>query len=146
LAKLGVERRVHTAGLSKSTNDPFKPEKSEDVKKLKTILEDMHASFQNLVRSRRGSKLKGKESDLFSGAYWTGTRARELGLVDGIGHLVPTLKSRFGDKVEIREIKETKGFGARWLGIGSRHDLATDFADSALNLIEERSLWARFGL
>jgi serine protease SohB len=146
LAKLGVERRVHTAGLSKSTNDPFKPEKPEDVKKLKTILEDMHASFKNLVRSRRGSKLKGKEQDLFSGAYWTGTRARELGLVDGIGHLTPTLKLRFGEKVEIKEIKETKGLGARWLGIGSRHHLATDFAESALNLIEERSLWARFGL
>jgi len=146
LAKLGVERRVHTAGLSKSTNDPFKPEKPEDVKKLKVILEDMHASFQNIVRSRRGAKLKGKDSELFSGAYWTGTRAKELGLVDGIGHLVPTLKQRFGDKVEIKEIKETKGFGARWLGIGSRHDLATDFAESALTKIEERSLWARFGL
>ncbi|MBG1233325.1 S49 family peptidase [Aestuariivirga litoralis] len=146
LSKLGVERRVHTAGLSKSTNDPFKPEKPEDVKKLKVLLEDMHASFKNLVRTRRGAKLKGKESDLFSGAYWTGIRAHDLGLVDGIGHLVPTLKQRFGDKVEIKEIKESKGFGARWLGLGSRHGLATEVTEAALNVLEERALWARFGL
>lgn len=146
IAKLGVERRVYTAGLSKSTNDPFKPEKPEDVKKLKVVLEDMHASFKNLVRTRRGAKLKGKDSELFSGAYWTGTRAQNLGLVDGIGHLVPTLRLRFGEKVEIKDIKETKGFGARWLGIGSRHALATDFTESIFTVMDERALWSRFGL
>ncbi len=146
LAKLGVERRVYTAGLSKSTNDPFRPENPDDVKKLKVILDDMHESFKALVRARRGAKLKGNEKELFSGAYWTGNRAEKLGLVDGIGHMNAVLKSRFGDKVEIREIKEPKGFGARWLGLGARHALATEFGDAALTVLEQRALWSRFGL
>ena len=146
LAKLGVERRVHTAGLSKSTNDPFKPEKAEDIKKLKSILEEMHESFKALVRSRRAGKLKAKESELFNGSYWTGVRAEKLGLVDGLGHITSILKAKFGDKVEINEIKESKGLGARLFGMGARHGLATEFVDLGLTALEERALWGRYGL
>ena len=141
-----MERRVHTAGISKSTNDPFKAEKPEDVKKLKVILDDMHESFKNLVRERRAGKLKAKDSELFNGAYWTGKRALELGLIDGIQHLMPTLKSMFGSKVEITEMKESKGLGARLFGMGARHGLATEFVDAGLTSIEERTLWGRYGL
>ena len=146
LAKLGVERRVHTAGLSKSTNDPFKPEKSEDVKKLKSILDEMHESFKNLVRSRRAGKLKAKESDLFNGAYWTGVSAEKLGLVDGLGHINAVLKAKFGDKVEINEMKESRGLGQRLFGVDARHGLATEFVDVGLTALEERGLWGRYGL
>ncbi len=146
LAKLGVERRVHTAGISKSTNDPFKAEKPEDVKKLKIILDDMHESFKNLVRERRAGKLKTKDSELFTGAYWTGVRAQKLGLVDGIGHLASVLKARFGDKVEINHIKESKGLGSRLFGMEARHGLATEFGEAALTALEARALWGRYGL
>ena len=86
LSKLGVERRIYTAGISKSTNDPFKPESKDDVAKLKAMLSEIHDSFKTYVRGRRSGKLKAKEPELFNGAFWTGAKALDLGLVDGIGH------------------------------------------------------------
>jgi serine protease SohB len=150
LAKLGLERRVHTAGASKSTNDPFKPEKPEDVKKLKVILDDIHKSFKAMVSERRQGKLKAPEKQLFDGSFWTGRKALELGLIDRLGHARAVLKARFGDKVEIRDVSAPKSFGQRWLGLGAmqagRHALATEFGDAALTALEQRALWARFGL
>ena len=150
LAKLGLERRVHTAGASKSTNDPFKPEKPEDVKKLKVLLGDIHQSFKAMVSERRRGKLKASEKQLFDGSFWTGRKALELGLIDGLGHARSMLKARFGDKVEILDISTPKSFGQRWLGLGGvqsgRHALATEFGDAALTALEQRALWARFGL
>ena len=150
IAKLGLERRVYTAGASKSTNDPFKPEKPEDVKRLKVILEEMHDSFKAQVRQARRGKLKTDEKQIFDGSFWTGKKALELGLIDGLGHARAVLKARFGNKVEIRDISTPKSFGQRWLGLGalqaSRHALATEFGDAALTNLEQRALWARFGL
>ena len=146
LSKLGVERRIYTSGLSKSTNDPFKPESPKDVAKLKTMLGDIHESFKAEVRSRRAGKLKAKETELFDGSFWTGRKALSLGLIDHLGHLTETLKMKFGSKVEINEIKESKGLGARWLGLGARHGLATEFVDLGLTALEQRALWGRYGL
>jgi signal peptide peptidase SppA len=150
LAKLGLERRVYTAGASKSTNDPFMPEKPEDVKKLKLLLDDIHESFKAMVIERRKGKLKAPEKQLFDGSFWTGRKALELGLIDGLGHARAMLRARFGDKVEIRDISAPKSFGQRWLGLGAmqagRHALATEFGDAALTALEQRALWARFGL
>ncbi len=101
MQKLGVEARVHTAGESKSTNSPFKPEKPEDVAKLKAILADMHESFKAMVRERRFGKLSAKDKDLFTGAYWTGRKALALGLIDGLGHMEATMKRKFGDKAVV---------------------------------------------
>lgn len=141
LAKLGVERRIYTAGTSKSTNDPFKPENPEDVAKLKTMLEEIHQSFIAEVKERRGAKLK-DDKELFTGAYWTGTKARELGLIDGIAHLETELRRKFGEKAEIKEISAPKGWGLRRLGFGS----AIELPEAALNALEHRALWQRFGL
>ena len=141
LQKLGIERRIHTAGTSKSSNDPFVPEKPEDVAKLKTILEDMHQSFMALVRQRRGAKLSG-DAEVFTGAYWTGKRALALGLVDEIGHLRQVVTERFGDKVQIRDIAAPKKWGLSRLGFG----VATELPDAVLNALENRALWQRFGL
>ena len=146
LSKLGVERRIYTSGLSKSTNDPFKPESPKDVAKLKTMLGDIHESFKAEVRSRRAGKLKAKETELFDGSFWTGRKALSLGLIDHLGHLTETLKMKFGSKVEINEIKESKGLGARWLGLGARHGLATEIVDLGLTALEQRALWGRYGL
>lgn len=146
LSKLGVERRIYTAGISKSTNDPFKPESKDDVAKLKAMLSEIHDSFKTYVRGRRGVKLKAKEQELFNGAFWTGAKALDLGLVDGIGHMHDVLKQRFGNKVEIEEKTAAKSFGQRWLGMNARLDLATELGEAALTTLETRALWQRFGL
>jgi signal peptide peptidase SppA len=142
LKKLGVERRVYTAGESKSILDPFKPEKQEDVNRLLELQEDVHDGFKAYVRKRRAGKLKADESNLFTGAFWTGKRGLDLGLVDGLGHMHEILRHKFGEKVEINEISAAKGWGLKRLGFGA----ATDLPEAALNALESRALWSRFGL
>ena len=136
LERQGLERRVYTAGKSKSTLDPFRPENPEDVGRLKTILDQLHNVFINHVKTRRGTKLS-DEQDLFSGEFWTGQRAVELGLVDGIGHLVPLMKDRFGDKVRFRSYDVKRNILTR---------LGTSMVQDAFIGIEERAQFARFGL
>lgn len=136
LARQGVERRVYTAGESKSMLDPFRPENPEDVERLKGILNGVHANFIKHVRDRRGEKLKADEN-LFSGDIWLAARAQELGLIDGIGHLVPVLQERFGKKVRLRRYGLKKPLLGRF---GLR------LAQDALAGIEERAGFARFGL
>jgi signal peptide peptidase SppA len=146
LKKLGVERRVHTAGNNKSQLDPFQPEKPEDVERLETLLNEMHASFKALVKERRAGKLKGEESELFSGLYWRGEKAVGLGLVDGIGHLNTVMRRKFGDKVQLKTIAGASGWGMRWLGGGRSDAGIADLPDAALEALERRAWWSRFGL
>lgn len=136
LSKHGVERRVHTAGKSKSMLDPFRPEKTEDIDRLKDLLEQTHENFINHVKERRGAKLD-DSIDLFTGDIWVGEKAVERGLIDGIGHLVPVLKERFGKDVKFRRYEARRPI---WQRFGS--SVATD----ALTAIEERAEFARFGL
>lgn len=132
----GIERRVYTAGESKSMLDPFRPEQEEDVARLKTLLEDIHLNFKDHVKARRGAKLaEGK--DLFTGEIWLARAAQEVGLIDGIGHLRPVMKDRFGDKVQFRRYGAKKGLPSRF-GAQMVHD--------AVHGIEERAAYARFGL
>jgi signal peptide peptidase SppA len=142
LQKLGVESRIHTSGESKALNSPFKPEKPEEVAKLKAILTEMHESFKAMVRDRRGDKLKGQEKDLFSGAYWTGKTALSLGLIDGIGHMEATMKEKFGEKAQFKLIPITSGGLLRRIGLADTSDLG----GKALDALETRALWQRFGL
>lgn len=141
IAKLGVERRVHTAGESKSMLDPFKPERPEDVAHLLSLQADVHQSFKDLVRARRGARLA--DGDIFTGAFWSGRKALALGLIDGIGHLHQVLKARFGEKVVVRPIVQPQGWGLKRLGFGTQ---VPDIAASALEALETRALWSRFGL
>ena len=143
ISKLGVERRVHTSGESKSMLDPFKPERAEDVEHLKSLQADVHQAFKDLVRRRRGRKLNGAESELFSGAFWSGRQALARGLVDGLGHMHQVLKQRFGEKVVVRNVTPHQGWGLKRLGFGAQ---VPDFAASALDALETRALWSRFGL
>jgi signal peptide peptidase SppA len=141
IAKLGIDRRVHTAGENKSILDPFKPEKKEDVKRILDMQKHIHDSFKALVRSRRAGKLKGAEKELFSGAFWAAGDAMARGLVDGIGHMHAVLQKKYGDKVVLREIEAPKGFGRR-LGFGAFGDVP----DATIEALEIRALWSRFGL
>jgi len=142
MKKLGIERRVHTAGENKAILDPFQPEKPEDVERLKRIQIDVHDAFKTLVRYRRAGKLRGDEADLFSGAFWSGRQALELGLIDGIGHLREVMRNKLGPKTELRVISKPSRWGLRRLAWGSEVDFGTGLMEAA----ELRALWARFGL
>lgn len=134
--RYGVERRVYTAGKSKSMLDPFRPEKEEDITRLKGWLEDLHQTFIGYVKSRRGTKLS-DNPDLFTGEVFLGQKGVDEGLVDAIGHLVPTMKTRFGDKVQFRKYGEKKSLLSRF-GMAMTRD--------AMGAIEDRAAFARFGL
>ena len=149
IRKLGIERRVYTAGKNKAMLDPFMPEKPEDVKRLKAIQEDIHRRFIALVKSRRGRKLNGPENALFSGEYWGGEKAVKLGLADGVGDLRSFLRARFGDKVQTPLIAERGWFGRRMPGVGTRslQQLldAPGLGEDIVSALETRALWARYG-
>jgi serine protease SohB len=143
IARLGIERRVHTAGESKSMLDPFRPEKPEDVQHLLELQADVHAAFKDLVRDRRGAKLRAPETELFSGAFWSGRQALAKGLIDGIGHMHQVLNARFGDRLVVKTITPPQGWGLKRLGFGAQ---TPDFAAVAIDALETRALWAKFGL
>jgi serine protease SohB len=136
LARQGIERRVHTAGKSKSMLDPFRPENEEDVERLKSLLGDIHTNFIDHVKARRGSRLDAS-ADLFTGEIWLAQKAKALGLIDGIGHLRPQMRKRFGDKVKFRRYGMRRPFWSRF---------GAALAGDAVTVIEERAAFARFGL
>ncbi|KUF12787.1 S49 family peptidase [Pseudoponticoccus marisrubri] len=136
LQRQGIERRVYTAGKSKSMMDPFRPEKEEDVARLNRLLGQLHQTFIAQVQDRRGDKLA-DNPDLFTGEVWIGQAAVDVGLADGVGHLVPQMKERFGDKVRFRRYEAKKPLLPR---------LGMQAVDGALAEIEDRAAFARFGL
>jgi serine protease SohB len=147
IERFGIERRLHAAGKNKAILDPFKPEESDDLARLKSIQTDIHGSFIDLVKSRRGKKLKPDEADeVFSGAFWTGRRARELGLVDGIGDLRTILRDRFGEDVRMRVISPRRSWARRRFGFTFAQAEPGDWVGQAIATVEERLLWSRFGL
>jgi serine protease SohB len=149
MEKLGVERRLYTAGDRKVMLDPFLPEKPEDVKRIKAIQQDMHEHFIALVKSRRSDRLHGSDKVLFSGEFWTAEKAIELGLADAIGDLRSTLRARYGDKVHTPLISAERSlFGRRLPGVNLVDTLARNpgLADDVVSAIETRALWGRYGL
>ena len=145
IEKLGIERRVYTSGDRKVMLDPFLPENPEDVKRLKAIQHDIHESFIALVKARRGARLRGPESALFSGEYWAGGKAQELGLVDRLGDVRSLLRERYGEDVKMPLIEEKGWFGRRVPGVGQWAGPSFNTAD-VLSAIEARAIWARYGL
>ncbi|HSR54938.1 MAG TPA: S49 family peptidase [Alphaproteobacteria bacterium] len=144
IARLGIERRVHTAGTRKGALDAFRPENPEDVEMLKNIQSDVHDAFKDLVRARRGDKLNGSEDEMFSGAFWSGKRAVELGLIDGLGDLRGVMRERFGDRVRLKQIEAHRGWLRGRLGVGAADPVA--IGEGAIAAVEERLLWSRYGL
>jgi signal peptide peptidase SppA len=146
IERLGIERRLHTAGERKSLLDPFLPENPSDVERLTLLQQDIHRAFQDHVRRRRAGKIDGADETLFSGDVLTGRMALDRGLVDGIGELRAVMRARYGDKVKLRPFAAER---RRWpfsrrLPFAAREPgaIIADLAD----WIEERLLWARFGL
>lgn len=135
MARQGIERRVVTAGRSKSFADPFLPQKTEDVERLRALQTPIHQAFIDHVKTRRGARLA--DADLFNADIWVGQGAVDLGLTDGIGHLVPKMKELYGDKVRLVPFGQKRSLAQR---------LGLNLIDQTLNTVEDRALWARYGL
>lgn len=135
IARLGIERRVHTAGKDKSMLDPFRPERPEDVERLKAIQSQIHDSFIAHVKRRREGKLA--DEDLFTGDVWVGEKAREVGLADGVGHVVPKMKELFGKRVRFAVYQQRRPIFSR---------LGASLVSGAVAEVESRAHYARYGL
>lgn len=160
IEKLGIDRRVYTAGATKSILDPFKPEKAEDIARLKSIQRDVHDSFIGIVKERRGMRLTAPDDELFNGAFWAGPKAVQLGLIDGIADVRSKMRELHGDQVNLRVIptggggllsrlRRPSGFSLR--GAIEGHStlgatLGGAVVSDVISAIEARALWSRFGL
>ena len=142
LRRIGVERRVHTAGPRKAMLDPFRAEQAEDVTRLQALQEEIHENFKAQVRARRGSRLRGDEADLFGGEVWTARSALDRGLIDGIGDLRTIIRGRYGDKVRLVPVTPRRSWLRRRLGLG----VSQWWLEEVLSTVEERELWGRYGL
>jgi len=149
IAKIGVERRVHAQGENKSFLDPFKPERPEDLARLDTIQKDIHKQFKDAVRRRRGDRLTASDDEVFNGDVWTGERALELGLVDGLGDMRTIIRRKYGPDVRFLTIERPMNWIERRLGGGQAAAGGLDpqgWAADLISAVEERAFWARFGL
>jgi signal peptide peptidase SppA len=152
IKRLGIERRLYTAGEHKAMLDPFLPENPDDVARLKAIQREIHATFIALVKDARGSRLKGADEMLFTGEYWVGDTAVTLGLADGVGDLRSTLRARYGEKVITPVISQPTGLlsgllGRRAPGAGqlAAWDATANLPDQLISALETRAIWSKFG-
>jgi signal peptide peptidase SppA len=150
IKKVGVERRLYTAGAHKAMLDPFLPENPDDVARVKALQREIHAIFISLVKESRGARLKGAEDVLFTGEYWAGETSISLGLADAIGDLRSTLRARYGDKVRMPVIAPSAGMLSGLLGRRSAGTLASleavpGLPEELISALESRAIWAKFG-
>ena len=144
LKKIGVERRVYTAGKNKVSLDPFQPEKKADVDHLKALQLEIHETFINLVKESRGSKLV-DDPNLFTGMFWTGRKGKELGLVDELSDLRSLIKQRYGHDAKMRLVSASRSLlGRKTPAISA--GLVSSAVDGLIQSAEERALWQRYGL
>jgi len=150
IKKMGVERRLYTAGAHKAMLDPFLPENPDDVTRLKALQREIHAIFIALVKGSRGARLKGADEMLFTGEYWAGETSVSLGLADAIGDLRSTLRARYGEKVQMPLIAPASGMlsgllGRRSTGALNAWEGASSLPEEAISALETRAIWAKFG-
>ena len=142
IKKIGVQRRVYTAGKNKSTLDPFKEEKEEDIERIKKLQLELHSDFIEVVKKSRGAKLKDPEkNNTFTGEFWSGSASIKLGLIDGIGNAEQVLREKFGEDIVIKKLEKQKSFIAKKLSSSIDNQI-----DNIASVIEERALWQKFGL
>lgn len=154
LEKLGVERRVYTAGTNKMILDPFQPEKKSDIQYLRSIQDEIHDTFVDMVKERRGDVISGDEKQVFSGRFWTAVTGQSLGLVDRIGDIRSIVKERYGEKAQLKVIGAGGGLFKRAPSNGvsmpnmpnDMSSIGAGFAEHMVTQAEERALWARYGL
>jgi len=152
IKRIGVERRLYTAGEHKGMLDPFLPENPDDVTRIKAIQREIHALFIALVKQSRGARLKATDDVLFTGEYWAGETSVSLGLADAVGDLRSTLRARYGDKVVTPVVAPSTGLlsgllGRKSAGAGTLAPLDgfTGLPDELISALESREIWAKFG-
>jgi signal peptide peptidase SppA len=151
IAKIGVQRRVYTAGESKDTLDPFLPEKPEDVERIKALQRDVHQAFIDLVKTRRGTRIEKADINLFTGEFWSGKKALDLGLIDGLSDLRTKMREVYGDKVRLKLVMPSTSWFRRRRSVfaeGGGFEFGFSpggFAADLISAIEARALWSRFG-
>src|ERR1700729_4183643 len=149
IKRIGVERRLYTAGAHKAMLDPFLPENPEDVARVKALQQEIHAIFIALVKQSRGARLKRADDELFTGEYWAGETSVSFGLADAIGDLRSTLRARYGDKVKTPVIAPAAGMLSGLLGRRSAGASAlslldgTGLPDELISALETRAIWAK---
>ncbi len=159
ITRLGIERRVYTAGENKGSLDMFQPEKADDIERLKALQRDVHDVFIGVVKDRRAGKLRGPDTELFSGAFWSAPKSLEYGLIDGIADMRSKMRELFGEKVRLvgvplgrtgllsrlrRLPSMAQGIATPNGGLASTAGLA--LAEDLVSAIEARAMWSRFGL
>jgi signal peptide peptidase SppA len=149
--KIGVERRVITAGANKDILDPFLPEKPEDVERIRAIQRDVHSEFIDLVKTRRGAKIVAAGDSLFTGEFWSGKKALELGLIDGLADLRGKMRELYGEDVRFKLVTPERSWFRRKHGVSAGASpfafgfTPTGIADELISAVETRALWSRFG-
>lgn len=148
--RIGVERRVYTAGESKDVLDPFLPEKPSDVERIKALQKDVHQTFIDLVKTRRGTKIEKADVNLFTGEFWSGKRALELGLIDGLSDLRSKMREIYGDEVQLKLVMPAVSWFRRRRSVFAESGFEFGFspggfAADLISAIEARALWSRFG-
>jgi signal peptide peptidase SppA len=152
IEKLGIDRRVYTAGQAKGSLDAFRPENPDDIARLKDIQRTVHDVFIGVVKERRAGKLKGPDSELFSGAFWSGPQAWDLGLIDGVSDVRTKMQELHGDKVRLKVVPmEGGGLLSRIrrlpsMGLTGEPLAPIALADDVVSAVETRAMWSRFGL
>ena len=160
IERLGIERRVYTAGENKGALDMFQPEKADDIARLKALQKDVHDVFIGIVKDRRAGKLRGPDNELFSGAFWSGPRAQELGLIDGIADMRSKMREVIGDKVRLevvplakggllsrlRQLPSISGGGLPAIAQDGAASGGLALAEDLVSAVEARALWSRYGL
>ena len=149
--RIGIQRRVYTAGANKTTLDPFLPEKPEDVERIKSLQRDVHGEFIGLVKARRGARIDKAGENLFTGEFWSGRKALELGLIDGLADLYSKMHELYGEEVRFRLVTPSTSWLRRKRSVSLRPGLPEfgftpgGIADDVISAVEARALWSRFG-
>lgn len=145
-----IKRRVHTSGENKSFLDPFLPEKESDVKRLVSLQQEIHSSFKVWVKDRRGDALQGTEKELFEGEFWAGKTALDKGLIDGLGDARLVMMEEFGENVKLTEFSPERKlpFPISMMrgGLDAHLSDKDEWLAAALDTIEKRAYWSRYGL
>lgn len=147
IERLGIERRIYTAGDMKSFLDPFRPAQPDDIQRLRSVQDEIHDVFIGVVKERRGQRLRGTDKELFSGSFWAGAKAHELGLIDGLGDVRSKIRELHGDKVRLRLVSSGGGgLLSRLRRPAGGSSSPVGWADELASTLESRALWARFGI
>lgn len=146
LAKLGVERRVYTAGTSKAMLDPFKAEEPQDVAHLRSLQEQLHEQFKDYVKSRRGARITADDETVYSGAFWSGSTALDLGLIDSLGTMHQVLVQKFGEDYRLISIQAKSGLSLLSAFSSSQQNIINDTASHLIETVDEKAWWSRLGL